>query len=170
MVERGSRSSFVITFLGLAGKIVTGDNSPLLRCDAPCEQKAREKLGYDSDREAEWQMQIVSARASLVADDEWRQLLSQTIQQTQTYCNFLAQQSQQVSPSGNSFNAQVQRARNDKYFQDMDRTLRQSLQSLANQRNTRIQDVNALAPVRAAMMNVQASRILDRECEFPSRR
>lgn len=152
-------------------RIVTGgDTSPLLNCESACEQTARAELGYDSDRDAEWQMQIVSARKDLIADREWRQLLSQAIQQGQTYCNFLAQRSQKVSPSGNSFDAQMQRARAEEYFQNMDRVLRQGLDSLINRMNTRIQEAQSLAPVRAAMMNAQASRILQRDCEFPSPR
>jgi len=152
-------------------RIVTGgDTSPVLNCESACEQTARAELGYDSDRDAEWQMQIVPARKDLIADREWRQLLSQAIQQGQTYCNFLAQRSQKVSPSGNSFDAQMQRARAEEYFQNMDRVLRQGLDSLIHRMNTRMQEVQALAPVRAAMMNAQASRILQRDCEFPSPR
>jgi hypothetical protein len=152
-------------------RIVTGaDNSPLLNCESACEQTARAELGYDSDRDAEWQMQIVSARKELIADTEWRQLLSQAIQQTHTYCNFLAQRSQKVSPSGNSFDAQMQRARAEEYFQNMDRTLQQGLNTLTSRINSWIQQVSVLSPVRGAMMNAQASRIFQRNCEFPSPR
>jgi CYTH domain-containing protein len=115
-------------------------------------------------------MQIVSARKELIADTEWRQLLSQAIQQTHTYCNFLAQRSQKVSPSGNSFDAQMQRARAEEYFQNMDRTLQQGLNTLTSRINSWIQQVSVLSPVRGAMMNAQASRIFQRNCEFPSPR
>lgn len=147
--------------------ISTGDSGPLLECGASCEQQAREELGYGADREAEWQMQIVKARRDLASDTAWQATLRQAIEQTNRYCNLLAQRSQRVSPSGDSFNAQVQRAQAERYFQEMDRTLRQGLDSVAGGMNNRIREVNELSPVRAAMMHVEASRILDRECEYP---
>jgi hypothetical protein len=149
------------------GKIVAGDFSSPLKCEATCEQEARERSGYDSDREAEWRMQIVNARSDLAADTEWREILSQAIQQTQMYCRLLTQESQKVSPSGNSYNARVQRAQAEQYFQNMDRTLRQTLESLTSRMNARIQAVSQLSPVRAALMNVQGSRIFYRGCDSP---
>jgi hypothetical protein len=153
--------------LSSGSRIVTGDSSSLLTCESVCEQQARAQVGYDSDREGEWQMQVANARRDLVADTEWRNLLSQTIQQTRTYCNFLEQQSRKTAPGNNSYNAQVQRARNQQYFENMDRTLQQGLESLANRSQNRIQEVQALSPVRAAMMTVQLSRIAERNCDLP---
>jgi hypothetical protein len=144
-----------------------GDSGSFLACEGACEQQAREELGFDADREADWQMQVVSARRELSADTEWRQMLLQAIQQTNTYCNFLAQQSQKVSPSNNSYNARTQRAQSEQYFQNMNRTLQQNLQSLANRMSAHTNEVGVLSPVRAAMMYVQGNRILHRECQFP---
>ena len=154
---------------GSADKLIVGAYVSLLNCDPACEQQARSELGYDADREAEWQMQIVNARRDLAGDTQWRQTLTQAIQQTNTYCNFLAQRSQKVSPNGNSYNARVQRAQAEQYFQNMDRVLRQGLETITNRMNNSIREVNELSPVRATMMNVQASRILDRECDYSSR-
>lgn len=153
--------------LSSGGRILTGDSSSLLTCESVCEQQARGQLGYDSDREGEWQMQVANARRDLAADTEWRNLLSQTIQQTRTYCNFLDQQSRKTAPNNNSYDAQVQRARNQQYFENMDRSLQQGLESLANRGQNRIQEVQALSPVRAAMMTVQLSRIAERNCDLP---
>jgi hypothetical protein len=141
-----------------------------MKCDAACEQEARQEAGYDEDREAEWRMQIVSARAELAADTAWRELLWQAIQQTTSYCNLLAQESQKVSPSSNTWDARVQRARAEQYYESMEHSLRQSLQAVAGRINSKIQSVSELSPVRAALMNVQQSRIFSRECELPSRR
>lgn len=152
---------------GPARKPADGDSGSWLTCEATCEQQAREEAGYDSDREAEWEMQVVNARRELVADNEWRQMLQQAIQQTNTYCNFLSQQSQRVSPSGNSYNARLQRAKADQYFESMDNVLQQKLQTLANQMTRHTNEVGALSPVRAAMMYVQGTRILNRTCQFP---
>jgi hypothetical protein len=148
-------------------KTVANDSMSLLKCDAACEQEARERSGYDSDREAEWRMQIVNARSDLAADSEWREILWQAIQQTQMYCRLLAQESQKVAPSGNSYNARAQRAQAAQYFENMERTLRRTLESLTGRMNSKIQAVNQLSPVRAALMNVQGSRIFERECDSP---
>jgi hypothetical protein len=155
---------------GATDKMITGAASSLLNCDPSCEQQARELLGYDADYEAEWRMQVVRARRDLVADGEWRGMLLQSIDQVRTYCNFLAQESQKTAPSGNSWDAQVQRARNAKYFESMGNALRQGLQSSVNRMNNHIKEVGELSPARAAMMNVQANRIFDRTCDQPPQR
>jgi hypothetical protein len=147
-------------------KFIAGEGS-ILTCDASCEQAARSELGYDSDNDAEWRVQIVPARRDLIEDTPWRGLLSQAAQQTNYYCNFLLQESQQTAPSGNDYNSRQQRARNANYFENMGRTLRQGLESLTNRMQEHIQEVRVLSPARAAMMNAQATRILDRTCEFP---
>jgi hypothetical protein len=161
-LERGSGRS--------SRKVPDGESGSLLTCEAACEQAAREEVGYDADREAEWQMQVVSARRELIEDTEWRQLLLQAIRESNTYCRFLAQQSQKVSPSGNSYNARVQRAKANQYFENMDHVLRQNLDSVTNRMTARTNEVGALSPVRAAMMYVQGNRILQRECEGPGTR
>lgn len=154
----------------VTGKSVATDSNSLMKCDAACEQEARQEAGYDEDREAEWRMQIVSARTELAGDTAWRELLWQGIQQTTSYCNLLAQESQKVSPSSNTWDARVQRARAEQYYESMEHSLRQSLQAVAGRMNSKTQSVSELSPVRAALMNVQQSRILSRECELPSRR
>jgi len=144
--------------------------SPLLDCDASCEQEARNYLGFDSDNEAEWRVQIADARRDLAADSGWRDLLSQGIQQSTYYCNFLLQQSQKTAPSGNDYRSRVQRAQNQKYFEDMDKTLRSSMEATANRMQERIKEVAVLSPVRAGLMYVQANRIFDRTCGDPGTR
>ncbi|HTB93881.1 MAG TPA: hypothetical protein VK728_13690 [Candidatus Sulfotelmatobacter sp.] len=151
------------------GSFIPGEGS-LLTCDSSCEQTARNELGYDSDNEAEWRVQIVRARRDLLEDTAWRGLLSQSVQQTNHYCNFLLQQSQQTAPSGNDYNSRTQQARNANYFENMGRTLRQGLESLTNRMQEHIQEVRLLSPARAAMMNAQATRILVRTCELPGSR
>lgn len=152
-----------------SGKLVTNDNSPLLTCERACEQEARQQLGYGADQEAEWQLQIVQARRDLAADKEWRGQLGQSIQQLDTYCTFALEASQQVSPSGNDHHSQVARAKANNYFENMDRVLRQNMEATFNRLQNRVQEVAVLSPVRAALMYVQASRIIDRPCEAPSR-
>ncbi len=150
-------------------KFIAGEGS-LLACDSSCEQAARSELGYDSDNDAEWRVQIVQARRDLIEDTAWRGLLSQAVQQSNYYCNFLLQESQQTAPSGKNYNSRQQRARNANYFENMGRTLRQGLESLTNRMQEHIQEVRVLSPARAAMMSAQATRILDRTCELPGSR
>jgi len=64
----------------------------------PASQAARSELGYDSDNDAEWRVQIVQARRDLIEDTPWRGLLSQAVQKSNYYCNFLLQESQQPLP------------------------------------------------------------------------
>lgn len=150
---------------GPAEELTLPGASPLLNCDSSCEQEARASLNYDDDNEGEWRVQVAPARRELATDSNWRGMLSQGIQQTRYYCNFLYQQQQQNAPSGNNWNARQQRARNAKYFQDMDRALRQGIENTLSRMQDRIREVEVLSPVRAAMMSVQAQRIFERDCD-----
>jgi len=150
-------------------KFIPGE-SPLLNCDPACEREAQNELGVDASNEAEWRIQIVKARRDLIEDSQWRGLLNQAIQQSNTYCNFLLQQSQQSAPTGNDYRSQVQRSRNAEYFENMGRTLRQGLEAAMNRMQQHIQEVQVLSPVRAALMYVQGTRIFDRTCEMPGKR
>jgi hypothetical protein len=156
--------------VGSAEELTLPGASPLLACDPSCEQEARASLNYDDDNEGEWRVQVAQARRELATDANWRGMLSQGIQQARYYCNFLYQQQQQNAPSGNSWNARQQRARNAKYFEDMDRALRQGMQNTLSRMQDRIGEVEVLSPVRAAMMSVQAQRIFERDCDPPGTR
>lgn len=150
-------------------KFMPGSGSFLI-CGAPCEQEARNTLGVDADDEAEWRAQIVEARRDLAADTAWRGLLSQGFQQSNSYCIFLQQQSQQTAASGNDYRSRVQRAQNQTYFENMDKSLRSAMQTTVNRMQDRIKEVQVLSPVRAALMYVQANHIFDRTCDAPGAR
>ena len=154
------------TSVGSAEELTLPGASPLLDCDSSCEQEARTSLNYDDDNESEWRVQVAQARRELASDSNWRGMLSQGIQQTRYYCNFLYQQDQQNAPSGSDWNARQQRARNAKYFEDMDRALRQGMQNTLSRMQDRIREAEVLSPVRAAMMSVQAQRIFERDCDL----
>ena len=156
--------------VGSAEELTLPGASPLLGCDSSCEQEARASLSYDDDNEGEWRVQVAQARRELATDSNWRGMLSQGVQQTRSYCNFLYQQQQQNAPSGNDWNARQQRARNAKYFEDMDRALRQGMQNTLSRMQGRIREVEVLSPLRAAMMSVQAQRIFERDCDPPGAR
>lgn len=152
------------------GAKIPGEDSLLLQCNASCETEARNELGYDSDSEEEWRMQIVPARHELMEDSVWRGMLRQAMQQSKDYCNLLQQQSQKSAPSGNDYRSQVQRSKNAQYFENMERILRQGLETTRNRIQGRIEEVQALSAARAAMMYVQATRIFERGCDSPGTR
>jgi len=147
-----------------SSRVNTESATPILTCDSVCEQDARNQLGYGPDYEADWQSQIVEARRNLIGDTEWRGLLSQAIRQSDSYCKFQLQQSHQLSSGRGDFQSRTQSAKNAQYYENMDRALRQQLEITANRMQTRIQEVQILSPVRAALMSVQASRIGNRPC------
>jgi hypothetical protein len=151
-------------------KALTSDAASLLTCDSTCEQDARNQLGYDADYEADWRAQIVEARHDLMADSYWRQTLAQAIQQGDSYCKFQLQQSRQLSSNRSDYQSRVQTARNAQYFENMDRALRQQMESTANRMQGHIQEVEVLSKVRAALMTVQANRVANRPCIDPEPR
>jgi hypothetical protein len=137
----------------------------LLGCDQDCEHQAKEILQYGPDEEAEWQMQLVSARRDLAKDNQWRELLGQSIQQTQSACNLEDQESRYLAPTGDDYHSRVERARQEQYFASMGQALRQAHDATEGRIENRISEVNALFPVRGAMMQVQAGRIANLDCE-----
>jgi hypothetical protein len=149
----------------------SGDNTPqrgrnfLLSCDLDCERQAKDLLAYGPDREADWQMQVVGARSALAKDDAWRGMLWHVIQQSELYCNFLNQQSHLLAPTGTDFNSRVERARQEQSSREMAHSLQQSLDAALGVARGHIQELSDLFPVRAAMMQVQLSRIGDLTCE-----
>jgi hypothetical protein len=150
-------------------KIMPGSSS-FLSCGPSCEQEARSALDVQPDDEAEWRIQIIEARRDLAADSAWRGLLSQGLQQSNTYCNFLQQQTQKTAPSGNDYRSRVQQAQNQAYFENMDKSLRAGMETTVNRMQDRIKEVQVLSPVRAALMYVQANHIFDRTCDAPGAR
>jgi len=152
------------------GKLVTTDNSPLLDCGESCEQEARGMLGLGPDEEAEWRAQIVIARRELAEDTAWRNLLAVYIRDSDSYCHFQLQRTQRVSSNQSDYMSQVQAARNAQYFENMDRVLRQNVERTANRMRDRVQEVQELSPVRAALMTTQTERVSARPCEMPRKR
>jgi hypothetical protein len=137
----------------------------LLSCDLDCERQAKELLQYGPEQEADWQMQVVSARSALAKDDAWREMLWHVIQQSELYCNFLNQQSHVILPTGTDFNSRVERARQQQSSRDMENGLRQSLGAALGLARGHIQELNDLFPVRAAMMQVQLSHLENLSCD-----
>jgi hypothetical protein len=131
------------------------------QCDEDCAFEARQQLGYGPEREGEWQMQLTIARRNLGMDARWRQANFELSEAVQLYCQFVYQQQKTPVPTGNDFNSLNERARRQQYAQDMGRTLSQKLSNATAAMNRLIQETRQLEPVRATVMSVLQSRLLN---------
>jgi hypothetical protein len=77
------------------------------------------------------------------------------------YCTFLDQQRKAPPPSGNDFQSQFERAKQDQYTSDMDHTLNVGVQGVRTNMDRMIDEAQQTEPVRAAIMRVLAQRIFD---------
>jgi hypothetical protein len=144
---------------GIAGEQKAGDFIPATgACDEDCAREVRQQMGYGPEQEGEWQFQLVAARRNLAKDTRWRQVSYELNQAVQLYCGFMDQQRTAVLPSGNGWSAAQERAERQRYAENMGRTLSQKLSNATAATNRYIGETGQLEPVRAAMMNVLASR------------
>jgi hypothetical protein len=131
------------------------------QCDEDCAFEARRQLGYGPEREGEWQMQITIARRNLALDTRWRQANFELSEAVQLYCQFAYQQQKTPVPSGNDFNSLNERARRQQYAAEVGRTLGQKLSNATAAMNRLIHETRQLEPVRATVMSVLESRMLN---------
>jgi hypothetical protein len=129
-------------------------------CDEDCALQVRQTMGYGPSQEGEWQIQIAAARYKLSNDTDWQRAYAEGGRRTKDYCNFQYQQEAAVLPSGNDFYARVDRAKRQQYVESMGRVLRQSMDGARVQMSRLMEAVQPVEPVRAAVMNVLAYRVL----------
>lgn len=134
-------------------------SSDAAQCDAECATEARESAGFGPDRLGEWDAQFIAAKHSLASNPEWRRAHFEALQKTRMYCTFQDQQEKAQPPAGNDYHSRSERAKQEQYEDDMDRTLSMGVQSAAAQINRLIEDADESEPVRAAIMRVLARRI-----------
>lgn len=130
-------------------------------CDAECAAEARNEIGMGLSQEGEWQAQFTTAKHNLAADAGWRNAYADGFRKVQMYCTFLDQQRKAPPPSGNDFQSQFERAKQDQYISDMDHTLSAGVQGVRANMNRMIDAAQRTEPVRAAIMRVLAQRIFD---------
>ncbi len=130
-------------------------------CDDECAEEARQMMGFGPDREGEWRIQLATARKSLGEDTEWPAAYAQAARAVETYCTFQYQQEAAALPSGNDWASQVERAKREKYAEEMGRVLMQNVTNANARVNQLIQQAEDGEPVRAAIMRVLASRVTD---------
>jgi hypothetical protein len=145
-------------------KVAAGKDAgifPTGECDADCTQLVREELGFGPEQEGEWQFRLATARQALGADSQWRADQLELSRVEKESCDFQYQLQSATLPSGNDWNSGVERARRQEYAENMGRTLAQGISNATARMNQHINDVRGLDPVRAAMMEVLESRLMN---------
>ena len=143
-------------------KAVSESPSPdAARCDAECASEAREISGFGIDRLGEWDVQFIAAKQWLASSAEWRRAYFEALQKTRMYCTFQGQQDKARPPTGNDYRSRYERARQEQYEDNMNRTLSIGVQNAAAQISRLIDDADEREPVRAAVMRVLAGRIFN---------
>ena len=96
-------------------------------CDDECADQAREMAGFNEDQEGDWRFALAAARRNLTMDRAWPGAYTTLARAVKTYCTFQQQVQQAAAPTGNDYSSRVERAKRQKYVEDMDRVLRQSV-------------------------------------------
>lgn len=130
-------------------------------CNDNCAHIAHDQLGFESEREGEWQMQLAAARRNLAADSAWLRAYGNAAQKEKMYCDFVTQEQNTILPQGNDYWGRVDRAKHQQYAEEMGRTLSQGVQSVSNQINQLIEAVRPVDPVRAAIMGVVSYQVFN---------
>jgi hypothetical protein len=142
-----------------AGEKSSGGIPATGMCDAQCAEEAREMTGMGPEREGEWQVQLAAARRNLSADTQWSGAYWQATQAVRNFCTFQYQQQAAALPSGSDFQSRVERARRQKYAEEMGRVLGQTVANASARIERLIQEAGDAEPVRAAIMRVLSSRL-----------
>lgn len=130
-------------------------------CDDECADEAREMAGFGPDQDGEWRFALTAARRSLAADPAWPGAYATLARAVKTYCTFQEQLQSTAVPSGNDYGARVERARREKYVDDMSRVLGQTVTNANAQIDRMAQQAEEYEPARAAIMRVLAQRVND---------
>lgn len=131
-------------------------------CDDECADEARRMAGFDEDQDGEWRFALTAARRNLATDRAWPGAYATLSRAVKTYCTFQQQVQQAAVPTGNDYSSRVERAKQEKYVEDMTRVLRQSVDNANAQIGRMAQQADdAEEPARGAIMRVLAQRVID---------
>jgi hypothetical protein len=130
-------------------------------CDDECAEQAREMAGFGPDQDGEWRFALMAARRSLATDPAWPGAYATLARAVKTYCTFQEQLQRTAVPSGNDYGARVERARREKYVDDMSRALGQTVTNANAQIDRMAQQAEEYEPARAAIMRVLVQRVND---------
>ena len=130
-------------------------------CDDECADEARDIAGFGGDQDGEWQFALTAARRNLAADASWPGAYVTLARAVNQYCTFQQQVQMTAVPSGNDYNSQVERAKRQKYVEDMSRVLGQNVTNANAQIDRMAQDAEESEPARGAILRVLAERVND---------
>jgi hypothetical protein len=129
-------------------------------CDDQCADEARDMAGFGPDQEGEWRFALTAARRNLAADTAWPGAYVTLARAVKTYCTFQQQVQATATPSGNDYGSRVERARHDKYVENMGRVLGQTVDNANAQIDHMAQQADDNEePARGAIMRVLAQRV-----------
>ncbi len=129
-------------------------------CDDECAEQARQMTEFGPGRDGEWQFALTAARRNLARDTAWPGAYATLARAVKTYCTFQEQLETTAVPSGNDYGARVERARHDKYAEDMGRVLGQTVNNANAQIDRMAQEADTISePARGAIMRVLAQRV-----------
>ncbi|MGA8012309.1 MAG: hypothetical protein WB949_07780 [Candidatus Acidiferrales bacterium] len=129
-------------------------------CDDDCAEQARQMTEFGPDRDGEWRFALTAARRNLAADTAWPGAYATLARAMKTYCTFQEQLETTAVPSGNDYGARVERARREKYAEDMGRVLGQTVNNANAQIDRMAQQADDSSdPARGAIMRVLAQRV-----------
>ncbi len=128
-------------------------------CDADCEQKIKQIVGIAPEQEGEWKLQLTAARREVGEDHQWRELYWKGQQAMHNFCALQTQMENVPEPSGNDYQSRLERARQQKMFEDAERSVGQQIQNVLAEINQYIRPFSHSEPVRAAYMGVTAEHL-----------
>lgn len=130
-------------------------------CDTDCEQEVKEKLGVTAAQEGEWKLQMTAARREIGEDHRWRELYGRGQQTMKNVCGLRAQIQNAPVPSGDDYQSRLERARQQKMFEDEETAMGQSMENIIAAVNQHLEQFSSREPARAVMMAVIAERLFD---------
>jgi hypothetical protein len=128
-------------------------------CDADCEAEVKEKLGITPEQEGEWKLQLTAARREIGEDHAWATLYAKGQQTMRNVCTLRTQIANAAVPSGNDYQSQLERAKQQKMFDDEAAAMGQQMENSIAAMNQHITPFSASEPVRATMMAAIGERL-----------
>jgi hypothetical protein len=130
-------------------------------CDDPCADEARQMTAFGPDQDGAWRFALTAARRNLAQDTAWPGAYVTLARAVKTYCTFQQQLQLTAVPSGNDYMSRVERAKREKYAEDMGRVLGQSVSYANAQIDRMAEQAEESEPARAAIMRVLAEHVND---------
>jgi hypothetical protein len=133
-------------------------------CDAECEEEVKAKIGAAPEEEGEWKLQLTAARREIGEDHAWRELYAKGQQTMRTVCGLRAQIENARMPSGGDYQSRLERAKQQKMFEDEAAMMNQQMANGVAAMNQHTAQFSEREPVRAGIMAVIGERLFNGDC------